>query len=152
MYSYSVPRYSFQLKFRNCFRSFDISYRYLFPSSFLFPMAAPGFPQSVRTDLQRATQLRIIQLFVSFATAGVPLISAAAVGDDEGPVCWRPVDAKGEYLDIGPSLVMKRETEFERQIRFWNRIKAEQRPREAKLSDRPVSELHSRIAVRRLQN
>jgi hypothetical protein len=116
-------------------------------------MAAPGFPPFVRTPLQLSTQQRLLDLITSFAAAGVPTtataVSEAAAGGAVS-VSWRPVDAKGEYLDVGASLAMKRESEFERQIRFWNRIKGEQRGRESKLSDRPVSELFTRIAVRRI--
>jgi hypothetical protein len=117
-------------------------------------MAAPGFPPFVRSPLQLSTQQRLLDLITSFAAAGVPTTTATAVPEAAAAgavsVSWRPVDAKGEYLDVGASLAMKRESEFERQIRFWNRIKGEQRGRESKLSDRPVSELFTRIAVRRI--
>ncbi len=117
--------------------------------SYLFPMAAPGFPPFVRSPLQLSTQQRLLDLFTSFAAVGVPTTTAVSEAAASA-VSWRPVDAKGEYLDVGASLAMKRESEFERQIRFWNRIKGEQRGRESKLSDRPVSELFTRIAVRRI--
>jgi hypothetical protein len=113
-------------------------------------MAAPGFPPFVRTPLQLSTQQRLLDLITSFAAAGVPTATTAVSEAAASAVSWRPVDAKGEYLDVGASLAMKRESEFERQIRFWNRIKGEQRGRESKLSDRPVSELFTRIAVRRI--
>jgi hypothetical protein len=61
-------------------------------SSYLFPMAAPGFPPFVRTDLQRTTRQRLLDLICSFASAGVPNTDHLAGG------VWRPVDAKAGVL------------------------------------------------------
>jgi len=112
---------------------------------YLFPVAAPGFPPTIKTDDQRQTQRHLLDMISSFAETG-------RAAFQESSVQWNPIsETSCEYLEVGPSLRSTRDPDLDQKLEFWSGIKNEQeaQKRAGQPSSRPFTQLFSRIAFLR---